>query len=128
MISPFRLIAILLAIGGCYWGVLLAGLITQENAIRSLVYGPGYVVTAGYLVRAFCNVSVGWRRAIWIVSAIVQGTWLMFVGLGDILNGKLQLPNLWWLVTTVVSVYCAIADARLKQEPAVQRPTTLKNT
>ncbi len=112
----FRWIALLLAIGGCYWAFILVGLLSAENVWGFLLlFGPGYLVTFGYVVRAIWNVRVGWRRFIWIFSALVQGAWLVVVGYSNISSGLQMTPDrlavlIWWSTATIASVYGAIAD------------------
>jgi hypothetical protein len=93
-----RAIAAVLAIGGAFWGVALAGLFNSEGdpgrvLIFCLTAGPGYLITLGYLLRAVWYPPLPVSVVIWMSSIVVQGTWLM-IGLSD---GKLSLFLLWWL-------------------------------
>ncbi len=98
-----RIIAIVLALGGTFWGVfLLLGF--GPAALFPFPFGVGYVVTAGYIVRAVSVPSLGVRRAIWIASFVVQGAWLQSVGLPDLLRTGPNVFSVWWGFATVASV------------------------
>ncbi len=84
-----RIIAGCLAIGGLFWSVILWPFLFDDendlkvralelhlNPLAVLVFGPCYVVTAGYIIRAATTLSLGIRRATWVLSLLVQGTWL----------------------------------------------------
>ncbi len=60
-------IPMLLATGGICWGGLLLPMILQaeHRLLPILLFGPGYVVTLGYLIRAFSTPSLGGRYVIW---------------------------------------------------------------
>jgi hypothetical protein len=73
----FRLLSGLLSIGGCLWGLFcLYFIILGNTAYTLLLFGPGYVITFGYIVRAVGSPSVTFKRLIWGTSAILQGSWL----------------------------------------------------
>jgi len=103
-----RLIAVVLAVGGSVWGVLL--LLSAGAAV--LVWFPfciGYPLTAGYIVRAVTCPSLVVRRVIWLASIVVQGGWLLYAGLQEL--PRVTLPFLWWAFATAASVI-AIAYER----------------
>jgi len=80
---------------------------------RVLILPPtsvGYIVTAGYILRAVAVPSVNLRRFIWGTSILVQGVWLC-VGIHDMTALRPNLLLLWWLFATVCSVV-AIATER----------------
>jgi hypothetical protein len=108
-----RIIAGLLAIGGIYWGVLLLPLIPHaENPLLPLlVFGPGYVVTLGYLIRVVTSPPLRGRQVIWGFSVLVQGGWLVCHVVATLGNGgpisRLTEPHLimaWWVFATVGSI------------------------
>lgn len=106
-----RIIAALLALGGAFWGFLLLMIFNTEGSasrlsIFILVAGPGYLVTAGYAVRALLSVSFIVRITIWRCSMLVQGAWLIF---GVIVPTPLTL---WWLLAFVGSIFAASKESR----------------
>lgn len=70
-------------------------------------FGVGYVVLAGYIVRAVSCPNLGVRRAIWVASVLVQGEWLC-LGLAD--GRVLSTPSLWWAFATLASVAALVAE------------------
>ncbi len=119
-----RGLAALLAIGGSFWGYLCLPsilLYSPRDAMPLLVFGPGYLVTIGYLVLCLRVPSPGWQRAIWGASALVQGAWLLeFInsqlGLRGLLENPWQSPYLafpiagaWWTFSFAASIYALIS-------------------
>jgi hypothetical protein len=114
-----RVIAVLLAIGGIFWGVLLLPLIPHaEHPIRPLlVFGPGYLVTVAYLVRAITTPPLRYRQVIWVLSILVQGGWLA-LDIVDILGKEEPTTRLtnansmdaWWLIATVGSAVALMME------------------
>ncbi len=87
-----RGLAALLAVGGSFWGYLCLSsmlAVLGGDAIPLLVFGPGYLVTIGYLDLCLRVPSPGWQRAIWGASALVQGAWLL-----EFINSQLGLRGL----------------------------------
>ncbi|MFM8931358.1 MAG: hypothetical protein ACKOS8_05710 [Gemmataceae bacterium] len=118
-----RVIASLLALGACFWGIILSPVIAEaiEKPMVLLTLGPGYVVTLGYLILVFVPPPLPARLLIWGLSVLVQGAWLVVVGLPSIweklahgapLNGPLWLGG-WWLFATIGS----IVGLLLEKEP-----------
>jgi hypothetical protein len=113
-----RIIAGLLAIGGIYWGVLLLPLIphAENQLLPLLVFGPGYVVTLGYLIRVVTSPPLRGRQVIWGFSILVQGGWLVCYVVATLGGGaisRLAEPNLivaWWLFATVGSVVALMLE------------------
>lgn len=62
-----RVIASLLALGACFWGILLSPLVAEssEKPMVLLTLGPGYVVTLGYLILVFIPPALPARLLIW---------------------------------------------------------------
>ena len=118
-----RGLAALLAFGGLYWGLFCLpwAMINGGDAIHLLVFGAGYLVTAGYLVLCLRVPSPGWQRAIWGASALVQGAWLLvFIGaefsqrglLGNLwISGGFTSPifGAWWTFSFAASIYALIS-------------------
>jgi hypothetical protein len=110
-----------LAIGGLCWGALLAPFVFdgRNDVLPFLVFGPGYVVTSGYLIRAFSTPPLGIRQGIWVLSLLVQGVWLVVESL-QVLNSFRSLSHLvsdllslsWWFVATVASVVALATEKK----------------
>jgi hypothetical protein len=118
-----RGLAALLAVGGCFWGFFLLPrvMLNADATIMLLLLGPGYLVTAGYLVLCLRVPSPGWQRAIWGASALVQGAWLVFFIDAEFSRRGL-LGNLWfgagfadpifgawWTFSFAASIYALIS-------------------
>jgi hypothetical protein len=107
------LLAMILAMGGVLWGIfLLPGVVDEPQVL--LIFGPGYLVTAGYFGRAIAPPSVPARRLLWGVSSLIQGLWLCFdigmlVDIGGI-HGSAWIFFIWWTFAFVSSVYCLFTD------------------
>jgi hypothetical protein len=114
-----RVIAVPLALGGCYWGLLLAPWLFQPGAspLALIAFGPGYLITFCYVVRAICTPAFGVRRFIWVASILVQGAWALWITMamaeraigGHSINEPLVIVA-WWLFATVVSVVGLLAE------------------
>jgi hypothetical protein len=112
-------LAIVLALGGCYWGLLLLPWIFRVDVspVAVLVFGPGYLITAAYGVRSVSTPPLGTRRLIWLTSLLVQGAWLAWdlaamcqvLGAGQTPHEPL-LPTAWWFFATVASVLALLAE------------------
>ena len=91
-----RVIASLLAHGACFWGILLSPLVAEssEKPMVFLTFGPGYVVTLGYLILVFIPPPLPARLFIWGLSVLVQGAWLVWIGVG--LVQRLVMGGKWW--------------------------------
>jgi hypothetical protein len=116
-----RLLAIQLAIGGSFWGLLLLPVLLSPNvpALAVAVLVPGYLVTVGYIVRSVCTPPPEGRLLIWVSSLLVQGAWLLFligsviekaVAGGSVAQDVSSVPAVWWLFATVASVVGLLAD------------------
>jgi len=121
-----RVIASLLALGACFWGILLSPVIAQtsEKPMVLLTLGPGYVVTLGYLILVFIPPALPARLLIWGLSVLVQGAWLVWIGVGLVQRlaqgGNWNEPPLlvgWWLFATAGS----IVGLLLEKEPGEKR-------
>ncbi len=105
-----RLIAVVLALGGSYWGVLLL-LVFGPAVLFPVPFGIGYVVVAGYIVRAVSVPSLGTRRGVWVVSLAVQGAWLCAGLTGGLAQAADKpIPLLWWGFATVASAIALVAE------------------
>jgi hypothetical protein len=123
-----RILAALLATGGVGWGLLcLPVLLDFDPAWKRalLLFVPGYLVTAGYLVRCIGRPSPTWGRAIWGASALVQGAWLAYhigqtVAQRDLseylISSAFLIPGGWWIFSFAASVYGLLV------EPGKQAP------
>jgi hypothetical protein len=87
-----RGIAAVLALGGIVWGAILLASFGLW-ALFPLPFGVGYILTAGYLFRAFDRLSPRLRQAVWLLSISTQG--LFFVYSLPELASKPVLP-VWW--------------------------------
>lgn len=97
-----RLIAVVLALGGSGWGVFLL-LAFGPAVLFPVPFGVGYVVTAGYILRASTTPAIGLRRLIWGASVLVQGAWLC-LGIADLGRTGPNLFFWWWAFATAASV------------------------
>ncbi len=84
-----------------------------------LVFGPGYLVTVGYIARSVCTPPFVFRRLIWIASFLVQGAWLAYIGseiVEELCSGRTfnepLIPLLWWAFATIASVVGLLTDRR----------------
>jgi len=120
-----RLIAVMLALAGLVWGVfLLAVALSSAGANWGFffaVFGPGYLVTIGYLLRAAGTPPLRVRQGIWVVSILVQGAWLVLDVAENLPRSRpwesesLLLPG-WWLLAVV----CSTVALRLEKEANTQ--------
>jgi hypothetical protein len=123
-----RTIAVLLALGGCFWGLLLSPWLFRADVspMAIAVFGPGYLITLGYIIRSICTPSLGLRRFIWGASLLVQGLWLACITWamaehqlsGQSLNDPL-LPIAWWALAAVASVVALFTERAKQTESSV---------
>jgi hypothetical protein len=122
-----RLLAILLALGGCGWGLLLSPWLLRAHVtpLAVALFGPGYLVTLGYIVRSVSTPPAGVRMLIWASSLLVQGAWLLFLiwGVtekvasgGSATTDASNLMMAWWAFATAASVAGLLADLPKKTE------------
>jgi hypothetical protein len=113
-----RVVAFVLAAGAGFWGVLLLLSFGLVALLPLHPFGWGYIVLAGYVIRAASCPTLGVRRAIWWVSIVVQGGWLC-VGLADGLGRAAEkpIPRLWWAFATVASVAALVTERTEKGTP-----------
>jgi hypothetical protein len=121
-----RMLAGMLALGGLFWGLLLSPWLFRPEAslLAWLVFGPGYLVTLGYVIRATCTPPLAARRLIWVCSLLIQGGWLLSIAWAEIgqlaLGRSVHEPSLasaWWLFATVVSFVGFFAEKQIFAEP-----------
>ena len=116
-----RSLAILLALGGCLWGLLLSPWLFQRDVspLAIAVFGPGYLVTLGYIVRSISTPPPGARLLIWVSSLLVQGGWLLFliwgvieklVAGGSVARDIANPATAWLVFATVASLVGLLAD------------------
>jgi hypothetical protein len=128
--NTFRLVASFLAVAGSVWGLFCLLFFIAGDPLHSLVlFGPGYVITVGYICRAILTPSRQWRRVIWGSSALLQGAWLTWfvietarVGIRGFAFEYLSFG--WWAFASVVSV-CGfiidVAEPRVSSAAKVER-------
>jgi hypothetical protein len=80
-----------------------------------VVFGPGYICVFGYILRVNCRLPNGIRRAVWGVSALVQGAWLVvgvYVTLVEGVRGFVfdVGVNSWWAFAFASSAYALFFD------------------
>jgi len=114
--STQRSFAVVLSFGGVCWGIFCLPFLFWNPSYSLPVFGPGYVVTVGYLVRAFSTLSLVSRIGIWLLSALVQGAWLIWALCG-IFRGAwfrgyaFEVVTLgWWIFAFAVSVYAICTE------------------
>jgi hypothetical protein len=127
-----RSLAVLLALGGCFWGLLLSPWLFRGGVspLALAVFGPGYLLTVAYIVRSVSTPSVRIRTLTWLGSVFVQGAWLAWDLWGisqAIVAGRSMppvLPTAWWIFATGASAIALFAewpgsvDLRLPRSPA----------
>src|SRR5262249_23471638 len=130
-----RLLAALLALGGCYWGLLLLPWLIRPDVspLAVAVFGPGYLVTLGYIVRSVSTPPMAARYLIWVGSLLGQGAGLL--GLiwgvtekvaagGSALNDVVNWATAWLVFATAASVAGLLTERPKPDEggPAAVRP------
>jgi hypothetical protein len=117
-----RLLAIVLSFGGVGWGMFCLPFFFWNPSNALMLFGPGYVVTVGYIARACCTLSYGSRVGIWLLSALVQGAWLIWV-LSSIAEGAWFRGNAfalafvmfgWWVLAFASSVFSLFTEHGLE--------------
>lgn len=108
------IVAANLLIGATAWGIFCACLLGvsfqswDDNGeiflIGLIEFLPGYLVTLGYGIRTLLFPRWIIRQAIWVASFIVQGTWLMTLGLISLRENGMNIFFLWWASATVASL------------------------
>lgn len=116
------MIATILMIGGVGWGLFLALLLAESFTslekdgarlfLVSLVLGPGYLVTIGYGYRTYGFPSLIARQCFWLTSFLVQGAWLLAIGLPAIHDVGLNIASLWWIFATATSVVALLSEPK----------------
>jgi hypothetical protein len=127
--EALRILAALLAAGGIWWGYFLHDPFMDHvrhadsfnDLLGLLIFAPGYLITAGYLIRCLSKPSLAWRRVIWGASALIQGAWLIFLlwataarqgFFGNLdLVGELIFGG-WWAFAFTSSVYGLAVESR----------------
>lgn len=119
--STQKSLAIILAIGGVGWGLFCLPFLFWSPSYSLMIFGPGYVVTAGYILRACSTLSLGARVGVWLLSSLVQGAWLLWVliaifdGAWFRGNGAFQFVTLgWWIFAFVASGYAGLNEREQK--------------
>ncbi|MEM1109589.1 MAG: hypothetical protein AAGH99_12960 [Planctomycetota bacterium] len=121
--SIFRILSSFLAFAGLIWGVLCLPFFVINPSNALMFFGPGYLVTAGYIWRSVWPPSTNERKILWTLSGIVQGAWLVLTfetadsfwssWNGGNLTTKIVLS--WWVIALAVSVAGLIADQKTKK-------------
>lgn len=93
------------------WGLLLVLMFMPFYSFAQLFFfvlilGPGYLLTAGYGYRSFCFPALVVRQQLWIASILVQGLWLLMLGI----SGGPTIFSAWWLFATVASVVALVSE------------------
>jgi hypothetical protein len=104
-----RLLAGFLAAGATLWAIFIAIFVLIDWPRAILWFGPGYILTAAYYWRALGRPSPNWARAIWILSLLIQGTWLIYFLLAAF-HGRVEndpfdkIIFAWWTISTLISL------------------------
>src|SRR6516162_6098589 len=106
-----RFLAGVLAAGGVFWGfwsVVVIRLSDSSHRILTLlIFLPGLIVTAGYVLRCFYTPSLYWRRLIWGISAVIQGAWMVPAVSIAIFTAPWVIMHpclLWWIAAFIISI------------------------
>jgi hypothetical protein len=123
--SFFRVSAIFLSFGAGLWGSFLL-LVASDFGALLWIFGPGYLVLAGYLWIGIGYPNSIIRRTIWALSALVQGLWLAIAAIdvfnrGGIHNSAQLIPISWWFLTFTISILGALLDNSIKDEAAADQ-------
>ena len=122
------MLAGLLTLGGLFWGLLLSPWLFRPEAspLAWLVFGPGYLITVGYVIRAVSTPPLAARRLIWVCSLLVQGAWLLYLVWAETeqlaLGRSIHEPNImsvWWLFATVASCVGLFAERQVPRQNEV---------
>jgi hypothetical protein len=116
----FRGLATVLAAIATIWSLFSIILVGIGTWYGDVILLPGFVVTAGYWWRATRPPHWRWCRAIWGLSALVQGAWLVallflvvhggsFPSLKDLYDSSLIVP-FWWGASSLISIAGVILD------------------
>jgi hypothetical protein len=104
-----RIVSAILAIGGLFFGTLVAQLLIAEPW-QIVIWGPGYLITVGYFIRAASRPNYLLCAAIWWSSLVVQGAWLV---IGGLFGGWPAI--IWWLFATITSTWALFVDPCLHE-------------
>jgi len=114
------LLAVILAIGGTGWGLfLLSG---GPIALILPPFTAGYLVTIGYVCRALSQPHLEVRRGIWVASLLVQGAWMLLLGIPSLLECGPNSFAVWWAFATTASVAGLLLEPWVPPVPALHRP------
>lgn len=109
----FRLLAGILLLGALMWGALCAVFVAMNPLRGLLIFGPGYLVLAAYVWRAFLPCPGVYPKAIWGLSLVVQGTWLALCATAAFMREPQVLFNpvgIWWILSSLASLGGLIYD------------------
>ena len=129
--STQRLQAIILSIGGVGWGLFCLPFLFWNPSYALMIFGPGYFVTVGYILRAGCTLSLGARMAVWLLSSLVQGSWLIWATIGIAEGAWFRggafdyIPLVWWFFACIASVYGLFTEQNLKAPESGSCPDRL---
>lgn len=105
----FRFLAGVLMVIATGWGVFCAVFVAMNPLPSLLIFGPGYLVLAAYVWRAFLPCPGAYPKGLWALSLAVQGTWL-FICLTDGTEMLLTPFGIWWILATFASLGGLIYD------------------
>jgi hypothetical protein len=113
-----RVLAIVFSVVGVGWGLFCLPLVFS-SFYGLILFGPGYIVTAGYVARACLELSWGVRVGIWWLSALVQGAWLIWALCGISQGAWFRgfafewVTLVWWACAFVASMFGALSEPNL---------------
>ena len=102
-----QLFACLLALGGLFWAFFLsvAAVARGWNGILGVAvyFGLGYLIWAGWIVRAFHSFKLSLRVTLWTASILYNGSYFVRA-IGGFRTHTGELPLYWWGIASVMSV------------------------
>ena len=125
-----QLFAGILAIGGLFWALFLAvlGVSGGVGGVVGVIlyFGIGYLVWAGWILRAFWTFRFGFRVALWVTALVYNGAYFLS-HIGGFRSHTGELPLYWWGTTSIISAF-ALTLERQRMPNQSSEPTLASGT